>query len=80
MIVQNLRAPLTEAEERPIDRAIMQEQIRDEWLSSDTLISQVDRLQEERRDLWKQVDELRAELRRVQALAVAYGAPAEAVA
>lgn len=79
MIVQNLHAPLMPNEERPIDRAIMQSQQRDEWLSADTLISQVDRLHDERRELWKQIDTLRAELRRVQALAVAYGAPAEAV-
>jgi len=57
----------------------MQSQQRDEWLSSDTLISQVDKLQEERRDLWKQVDELRAEVNRLQCLAIAYGAPRESV-
>lgn len=79
MITSNLHAPLMSSEERPIDRAIMQEQIRDEWLSSDSLISQVDRLHDERRELWKQIDALTAENRRLQCLAVAYGAPREAV-
>ena len=79
MIVRNLRAPLMPNEERPIDRAIMQSQQRDEWLSSDSLISQVDKLHEERRELWKQIDELKAEVLRLQCLAIAYGAPQEAV-
>ncbi len=70
-----MNAPLTQAEERPIDRAIVRTQQQSEWLSADKLINQVDRLQDERRELWGQVDELRAEVRRLQALAIAYGCP-----
>ena len=73
----NTNAPLTDAEERPIDRAIQRDDARDrDYEPLDTTIffaNMVEELQAQRRQLWKEMDELRAEKLRLQLLLIRNG-------